>query len=96
MSFAYDYESYANVERGSFYDLEFVFPGPVCRTFHGLGTALETLFEPRSGAEQVLFEWKRRLFFDQVDDCSSARLVARVGELVDFDDFGNRPLAMGA
>ena len=96
VSFAYDYESYANVERGSFYDLEFVFPGPVCRTFHGLGTALETLFEPRSGAEQVLFEWKRRLFFDQVDDCSSARLVARVGELVDFDDFGNRPLAMGA
>lgn len=95
VSFAYDYESYAQVERGSFYDLEFVFPGPVCHDFEELKSGLEGLFQPPSQAEQILREWKRRLFFDHVDDRSSQRLVARVKELADFDDLGSRSLAIG-
>lgn len=94
VSFAYDYESYANVERGSFYDLEFVFPGPICGTFAELRAVLEDLFKPASKADRALLEWKRRLFFDYIDDRSSERLVARVKKLVDFDDTGKKTLAI--
>src|SRR5690606_19403355 len=43
VSFAYDLEHYAGTERGLFYDLEHVFPGPVCRDFAQLSGALESL-----------------------------------------------------
>ena len=46
ISFAYDHDSYPGIERGAFYDLDFVFPGPVCRTFAQLRDALDGLFEP--------------------------------------------------
>lgn len=95
VSFAYDYESYASIERGSFYDLEFVFPGPVCRTFRDLESALDGLFEPVSPVDSAMLDWKRRLFFDHVDDRSSERLVARVRKLMDFEDFGGKSLAIG-
>ena len=88
--FAYDYESYANVERGSFYDLDFVFPGPVCRSFEQLASAMDDVFKPRTDAETRLFEWKRRLFFDHVDDKSSERLATMIKKLMDFDDMGVR------
>ena len=95
ISFAYDYENYANVERGAFYDLEFVFPGPVCRTFAELTAALEIAFQPRSPVDEALYDWKRRLFFDHVDDRSSERLVARVRKLINFEDVGGRLHAIG-
>lgn len=91
VSFAYDYDSYLGIERGAFYDLEFVFPGPVCRTFAQLRDALEVLFEPPSGMEPAHMEWKRQLFFDYIDDQSSARVVARVRQLTDCDGVG-KPL----
>jgi len=95
ISFAYDYASYAQVERGTFYDLEYVFPGPVCQTFDALSAALESLFEPAAEPELRLLEWKRRLFFDHVDDRSSERVVARVKMLGDFEDIGGRLHAIG-
>src|SRR5690606_5506502 len=45
VSFAYDHDHYAGSERGLFYDLEHVFPGPVCRDFGQLAQALEDVFE---------------------------------------------------
>lgn len=91
VSFAYDYESYASVERGAFYDLEFVFPGPVCRTFAELALALDGLFAPASPVDRMTLDWKRRLFFDHADDRNSERLVARVKQLSDFEDIGKSP-----
>jgi CDP-glycerol glycerophosphotransferase (TagB/SpsB family) len=95
VSFAYDYERYTVVERGSFYDLELVFPGPVCKTFSELKEALQELFKTTNPTAEALLEWKRRLFFDHVDDRSSGRLVARVKELVDFDDMGGTAFRTG-
>jgi len=72
-----------------------VFPGPVCQTFGALSTALDSLFEPAAEPELRLLEWKRRLFFDHVDDRSSERVVARVKMLGDFEDIGGRLHAIG-
>lgn len=81
VSFAYDYERYVTEERGMFYDLEQVVPGPVCRDFEQLAAALEALFESRSSEQQVDYEWCRSIFFDHVDDQNAARVVARVKAL---------------
>ena len=80
ISFAYDYEAYARQERGLFYDLEKVLPGPVCRTFPELLEGLDRSFDERSESEREVYEWKRRIFFDHLDDQASARVVARVKE----------------
>lgn len=81
MSFAYDYERYDDVERGLFYDLGEVLPGPVCRTFDQLAGALDGVFDPRSPEQVEEYEWKRRIFFDHLDDQASWRVVQRVKEL---------------
>ncbi len=94
VSFAYDYERYLDIERGAFYDLDFVFPGPVCRTFGELRTALEGLFGEVTEVEAVKSAWKRALFFDHVDDLSSARVADRVRQLVDIGGIG-QPFVMG-
>lgn len=95
LSFAYDYESYASIERGMFYDMDMVFPGPVCRSFAELQAGLEALFEARSGPELAALDLKRRIFFDHLDDRNAARVVARVKRLADFDDIGRHSLAIG-
>jgi CDP-glycerol glycerophosphotransferase (TagB/SpsB family) len=81
VSFAYDLERYAGQERGLFYDLEQVLPGPVCRTFTQLATALDHLFEIRDAAHRRQYGLKRHLFFDHMDDDNSWRLVKRVKQL---------------
>jgi CDP-glycerol glycerophosphotransferase (TagB/SpsB family) len=95
ISFAYDYESYVRLERGLFYDLEFAFPGPVCRNFAEFEAALEAVFEQPDKAAEALFAHKRALFFDHLDDRNAERVVARVRRLADLDDLG-APLAIGA
>lgn len=81
ISFAYDYDAYSSRERGLFYDLERVLPGPVCRTFDQLAEALEGVFEEPTPAQREEYDWKRRIFFDHVDDGASRRVVERVKEL---------------
>jgi CDP-glycerol glycerophosphotransferase (TagB/SpsB family) len=79
ISFAYDHDQYANSERGLFYDLDHVFPGPVCRDFAELAAALERTFGDEVDArERRSYEWKRKLFFDHEDDENSWRLVCKV------------------
>jgi CDP-glycerol glycerophosphotransferase (TagB/SpsB family) len=85
VSFAHDHDRYLGIERGGFYDIDFVFPGLVCRTFAELRGALERLFDPPTEVEAAGLEWKRRLFFDHIDDGSSARLVERVRRMTDVD-----------
>lgn len=90
ISFAFDFDSYSSIERGAFYDLDYVFPGPVCRTFDELGQALERLFEVPTEVEKELLEWKRRMFFDHIDDGSSARVVERVNRLTESTEIGKK------
>lgn len=80
LSFAYDYDRYISEERGLFYDMEMVFPGPICKTFDALYEGLQQALEGRQGhAERYGFA--RSIFFDYVDDNNSERLVARVKSL---------------
>lgn len=95
VSFAYDLDSYLALERGAFYDLEEVFPGPVCRTFEELRRALENLFETPSPKDMEALKWKRQLFFDHVDDQNSARVALRVKELSDRKGVGKDWVGIG-
>ena len=92
VSFAYDYERYDTQERGLFYHLDEVLPGPVCRDFTGLTTALDDLFRERSAAEREDYDWRRRIFFDHTDDHSARRVVERVKALYAHDS----PPSLGA
>ena len=61
------------------YDLEHVFPGPVCRTFSELSDALEGLYEDSDAAQQHRYARVRRMYLGKTDDgVSSRRVVARV------------------
>lgn len=93
VSFAYDVDSYLGIERGAFYDLDFVFPGAVCRTFGQLRDALELLFEPATAMAAARLAWQRQMFFDHVDDQNSARVVARVKQTTDCYGTG-KPLPL--
>ncbi|MGJ4727999.1 CDP-glycerol glycerophosphotransferase family protein [Luteimonas sp. SDU101] len=79
VSFAYDLEHYAGSERGLFYDLDHVFPGPVCRDFGSLSVALSGVFD--SLRESVETGLRHRTFFDYDDDGSARRVVHRVRTL---------------
>lgn len=81
ISYAYDLVRYSSEERGLFYELDQVLPGPVCRTFDELATALDGVFTPPSPAQVADYEWKRSLFFEHLDDGSARRVVQRVREL---------------
>lgn len=81
ISFAYDYERYVTEERGLFYDLEKVLPGPVARDFEALGVALDDLFRERTPEETETYAWRRRIFFDHLDDGASRRVSERVRAL---------------
>jgi len=87
ISFAYDYEAYL-LERGGFYDLEQIFPGPICKTFEEFATALDTVFERD---EDATYAFKQRLFFDHVDDGSSARVVEKIRDLSEAHGVGKWP-----
>ena len=79
VSFAYDHHRYATEERGLFYDLDTVLPGPVCRTFDQLSdTPLERLFTPPDARAERDYARRRSLFFDHVDDQNADRVVRRV------------------
>ncbi|QOW24167.1 CDP-glycerol glycerophosphotransferase family protein [Lysobacter sp. H23M47] len=81
VSFAYDYDNYANAERGLFYDMEHVFPGPVCHNFPQFMDALGNVFKARTPMQEAGYAWKRRLFFDHLDDGNAWRVVKRVKNL---------------
>ena len=79
-SFAFDHDSYADTQRGLFYDQKMVFPGPVCYTFTELMTGLEKLIETPTQAELQAYDWKVSFFHKYRDCFNSDRVVARVKE----------------
>ena len=76
ISFAYDFEHYAGTERGLFYDLDHVFPGPVCRDFASFSDALSDVFVSAPGQAEA--ELRHRTFFDYDDDGNARRVAHRV------------------
>jgi CDP-glycerol glycerophosphotransferase (TagB/SpsB family) len=78
ISFAYDHERYSTSERGLFYNLDEVFPGPVCADFKTLLSSLDTVLREDRREPDEIYKLKRKMFFEYLDDGSSARVVERV------------------
>jgi CDP-glycerol glycerophosphotransferase (TagB/SpsB family) len=78
VSFAYDFDRYAGTERGLFYDMPQVFPGPICRNFGELRLALEHAFDAPTPIERERYAWKRSLLLDHDDDANAWRVVQKV------------------
>lgn len=76
--FAYDYESYASTERGLFYELADVFPGPVCHDFSALLQSLQDTLSGQKLESQMSYEFKRKIFFDHIDDGNTQRVLEHV------------------
>jgi hypothetical protein len=76
VSFAPDLEAVVDT---LLYDLDHVFPGPVCRTFGELTDALEGLDEEPTLTQQHQYERVRKMYLGHTDDGVSARrVVAKV------------------
>jgi CDP-glycerol glycerophosphotransferase (TagB/SpsB family) len=82
LSFAYDLEKYAEKERGFFYDIDLVFPGKICKDFNALYENLEKLLIYPVTNKDPLYDFKRRTFFDNMDDQNSKRVVDRVRDIL--------------
>ncbi|WP_233832737.1 CDP-glycerol glycerophosphotransferase family protein [Paraburkholderia sp. ZP32-5] len=78
ISFAYDLERYSTSERGLFYNLDEVFPGPVCTDFKALLTSLDNVLREDRREPDEIYKLKRKMFFEYLDDQSGARVVERV------------------
>lgn len=76
--FAYDYESYAGSERGLFYDLNDVFPGPICFDFPALLESLQKVLGGQRLETESSYKFKQKLFFDYVDDRNTQRLIEHI------------------
>lgn len=81
VSFAYDFDSYKEKERGLFYDLEDVFPGEIALNFEQLIPALNTSVNLIGKPLSAEYEAKRRFFIKYPDAQNSARVVERVREI---------------
>jgi len=76
--FAFDYDNYTKNERGLFYELEDVFPGPICKDFSSLVNALNMALSGIELEPRVSYLFKKKMFFSYTDDNNSARVVAHV------------------
>jgi len=82
ISFAYDLESYEHSERGTFYDLDFCFPGDICQSFDDVIDALERAAMRCFRNGDPAHAWKKRLFFEFTDDRNADRVVRKVKNLL--------------
>lgn len=81
ISFAYDLKKYATQERGLFYDLNKVFPGPVVERFKDLMQALDDLKTPMSPEARTHYQGCREFFVKFTDDGNADRVVQNVKAL---------------
>jgi CDP-glycerol glycerophosphotransferase (TagB/SpsB family) len=76
VSFAPDLDAVAEM---LLYDLDHVFPGPVCRTFAELADVLERIYDDEDAAHRQRYARVRKMYLGHTDDgVSSRRVVARV------------------
>jgi lipopolysaccharide biosynthesis protein/CDP-glycerol glycerophosphotransferase (TagB/SpsB family) len=81
ISFAYDYENYKELERGTYYDLEFVFPGDICTNTQELLTSLNNHFQNNLKTKDPLYNFKKNIFYKFCDYQNSKRVINLVKEI---------------
>lgn len=85
--FAYDYAAYAGSERGLFYELNEVFPGPVCSSAESLMTALDDTLSGKLLESNESYLSKQKIFFDYIDDRNSLRVI----EMIENEIYSGKP-----
>jgi len=75
VSFAYDLDAYKERERGLFYELEDVFPGPIAQDFDTLMTALDTSVKKLNTKPDARYLSQRSFFIKYTDSGNAARVV---------------------
>jgi len=86
VSFAYDRAQYEGKERGFFYHMDDVFPGPICESFDQVIAALDSALSGKD-ARHENYEQIVRMFFDYIDDQNSSRLVKNLLNLLGNQEF---------
>ncbi|MBK2085590.1 CDP-glycerol glycerophosphotransferase family protein [Francisella adeliensis] len=76
ISFAYDLNHYKTTQRGFFYSLEDVFPGPVCRSFEELMISLSKTISDCDEYNQL--NKTKELFFKYIDLDNTNRVVNKI------------------
>ena len=78
ISFAYDLEAYKERERGLFYELDDVFPGPVAQTFTSLMKALDTSVAELHTPPSEAYQLKRKFFIKYPDAQNAKRVIQHI------------------
>jgi CDP-glycerol glycerophosphotransferase (TagB/SpsB family) len=78
ISFAYDYDSYINKERGFFYDMSTVFPGPICKDFESVIKSLDSQLRGIDRHDDQQYQNAKDIFFEFNDAFNAKRVVAQV------------------
>ena len=81
ISFAYDYDNYKEKERGTFYDLEYVFPGDICIRFDELLNSLNKHFQNDFKSDDPLYIYKKQIFYKYTDHENAKRVINMVKEI---------------
>jgi CDP-glycerol glycerophosphotransferase (TagB/SpsB family) len=80
ISFAYDYIHYRSDERGTFYELDDVFPGPVCSSFEKLLVSLKKFLKGDSLFSKESYTARRKIFHKFSDTKNSIRVIEMIKE----------------
>ncbi|API87373.1 CDP-glycerol glycerophosphotransferase family protein [Francisella uliginis] len=81
ISFAYDYEAYREKERGTFYDLNFVFPGDICDNVEQLIESLQKYHYNGYKPNDSSYFIKKQIFHKFTDGKSSKRIVDCINQI---------------
>jgi lipopolysaccharide biosynthesis protein/CDP-glycerol glycerophosphotransferase (TagB/SpsB family) len=81
VSFAYDYNNYKSNERGTFYDLDFVFPGDICFNFVQLIDSLNQHAKHGFQQKYNMYDFKKKMFHKFADTNNSKRVVDMVSSI---------------
>ena len=81
ISFAYDRKAYETRERGLFYDLAKVFPGPIVENVPALLRALTAALAPMTPEAALQYAARRDHFLNFTDAGNAGRVVAQVQRL---------------
>jgi CDP-glycerol glycerophosphotransferase len=92
VSFAYDFEEYKERERGLFYELEDVFPGPIAQDFEALLNALDVSIEKIGAAPDEVYHAQRKFFIKYTDSQNAARVVQKTKDLYEGSTYFSEAL----
>lgn len=76
LSFAFDFAEYTGTERGLFYNMEWCFPGVICKTFPELLKAISDL--PNNPYKEDIYQLKSQLFSSFFDTNNSQRVIEKM------------------